>query len=135
MNNKNKGFMPDYDSWRDVATWIDALPPNRFYFVVTVLSLAAVAYMVSDSVLALGVVVALILAFTTSVFLMQWRCSSAQKQDCPAESSGFAGTADEIGTSDRCLEFVENDGHCPPGSCGLRKPLEGQKERAADHCP
>ena len=138
MDDKNKKWAkPDYEGWQDVTAKFVGLPPKRFYFVVTMLTMASVAYLVSDSLWALTIVMTLMLVFAISVFLMHWRSEGdgQKQQDGSAESSDYDRTARENRSLDGDFEFREHDGHSPSSPSGLRILLDSQEEKAADNHP
>lgn len=137
MNSKKDWSQPDYKGWQDLTAQVGKLPPNQFYFVVTMLAFALIAYLVSDSVLAVFAVVALMLAFALSVFLMHRRYEGdgQEEQDCTTESSDHSRAAEETGEADEGFRLREHDGHDPPSPSGVRTPLESEKKRSANHHP
>ena len=138
MDDMNKKWAkPDYEGWQDLTAKLIWLPPKRFYFVVTMLTMAGVAYLVSDSLGALTIVVTLMLVFATSVFLMHWRNErDGQKQEsCPAESSDYVGATTKTRIPDGDLELREHDGHGPSSPRSIRTSVEGERKRPADNHP
>ena len=133
---KSSDSSPDYSGWEGLSSKLVTLPSSRFYFVTTMLSSALVAYLVSDSKLALAIVVSLMLAFALCVVVMHRKEDHDQEeQDCSTESSDDDRTTEEIGKADEGFRFREHDGHGPPSPSGVRTPLESEKGGSANHHP
>lgn len=138
MDDTNKNWPnPDYEGWQDVTTKLIWLPPKRFYFVVTMLTMAGVSYLVSDSLWAFAIVVTLTLAFATCVFFMHWRNDGdgQEEKDCSIESSDYDRAARETRSLDGDVELREHDGHGPTSPRSVRTSLEGERKRSADNHP
>ena len=73
MRGRKTNPSPDYFGWQELTTEVGGLPPKKFYFVVTMIAFALIAYMVSDSKVALTIAMLLMLVFALCVFAMHRR--------------------------------------------------------------
>ena len=137
MTHRKKETGPDYEAWQKLPSELIGLPTIRFYFVVTMLVMAAVAYGVSGSLAALTVVMGMMLAFALGVIWShQWEESNeTKKQNCSVESTDDARAAGETRKVDGGLGLGKHDGHGSSGPSGLRAPLESQEKEAATNRP
>ena len=138
MEGKKENWSkPDYEGWQDVAATVTRLPPNRFYFVVTLLVTAFIAWLVSESVWALSAVVALMLTFSLCVLLTHRRNEGdgQETENRSVESTDDTRAAGETRKVDGGLGLGKHDGHSPSSPSGLRTPLESQEKEAATNRP